>query len=161
MFGFEINTILHNVFRFCSSFPSIRFLGVFARDKIPSVSYVNSLAPCAYVANTDASTMPGSHWVAFYHPAPSYLYFFDSYGTSPSVYDFPVPEHYHVKHNPYLIQSLTSEACGQYCIYFLYLCATHQDVNHILHRFSLLPSHQADALIMHTILKLKRLFLKK
>ena len=158
MFAIEINLILTNLFRHCSSYPPIRFLGVYSRDQIPSESYVNTLTPCSYVANIDPSNMPGSHWVAFYHPAPNYVYFFDSFGSAPSLFDFKFPGKYHGTHNHYLIQSLNSQACGQYCIYFLYLCATHQDVNHLLHRFSLLPSQQADALITQAILKIKRLF---
>ena len=40
------------------------FGGVFAADELPKVI----TSPCGFVANTDPSTEPGTHWVAFYFP---------------------------------------------------------------------------------------------
>ena len=42
------------------------FGGVFAADELPKVI---TYFPCGFVANTDPSTEPGTHWVAFYFPS--------------------------------------------------------------------------------------------
>ena len=42
------------------------FGGVFAADELPKI--MNTF-PCGFVANTDPSTEPGTHWVAFYFPS--------------------------------------------------------------------------------------------
>ena len=94
------------------------YLGVFPRDQIPT-SFIRY--PSAYVANTDPSSQPGTHWVAFYHESPNSLEFFDSYGMHPEVYRFhlsPYIKNLDINSNP--IQSLHSSDCGQYCIFYLY-----------------------------------------
>ena len=64
---------------------STKFLGVFSRDLIPLTC--NSY-PCAFVANTDPSSLHGRHWVVFYYTSPTHLEFFDSYGHPPEDYNF-------------------------------------------------------------------------
>ena len=51
------------------------YLGVFSRDELP---HSFTRYPSAYVANTDPRSLPGQHWVAFYHLSPTHLEFFDS-----------------------------------------------------------------------------------
>ena len=41
------------------------FVGVFAADELPTLNTF----PYGFVANTDPSTEPGTHWVAFYFPS--------------------------------------------------------------------------------------------
>ena len=97
---------------------STRYLGVYSLNQIPS-TFTNF--PCAYVANTDPSTLPGRHWVAFYHLSPSHLEFFDSYGFEPDDYHFPLSPHItEIDYNSHPIQSLNSSDCGQYCIFYVY-----------------------------------------
>ena len=60
------------------------FGGVFAADELPKVI----TSPCGFVANTDPSTEPGTHWVAFYFPSRDKGEFFDSYGYPPEHYGF-------------------------------------------------------------------------
>ena len=55
------------------------FVGVFAADELPTLNTF----PCGFVANTDPSTEPGTHWVAFYFPSREKGEFFDSYGHPP------------------------------------------------------------------------------
>ena len=59
-----------------------KFCGVFASDKLPQAieTYL-----CGFVANTDPSHEPGTHWVAFYF-ASKEGEFFDSYGYPPNHY---------------------------------------------------------------------------
>ena len=95
----------------------IKYLGVFAIDQIPITL---THYPCAYVANTDPISKPGQHWTAFYHLSPTELEFFDSYGSPPHEYEFPVPPNLtSLLYNSYPLQSPHSTVCGQYCIFYL------------------------------------------
>ena len=94
------------------------YLGVFSRDELP---HSFTRYPSAYVANTDHSSLPGQHWVAFYHLSPSHLEFFDSYGCPPEDYHFHIPPSItQIDINSHQIQSDNSSDCGQYCIFYLY-----------------------------------------
>ena len=61
-----------------------KFCGVFPADQL-----LKSLStfPCGFVANTDPSTKPGTHWVVFYFPTYNTGEFFDSYGQTPKHYN--------------------------------------------------------------------------
>jgi hypothetical protein len=62
------------------------FLGVFPSDELPSEEITN---PCSIIVNVDASTQPGSHWLAKrFEPRSSQAYYFDSYGLPPFVQIF-------------------------------------------------------------------------
>ena len=69
-----------------------RFCGVFAADQLPKSL---STFPCGFVANTDPSTEPGTHWVVFHFPNHKTCEFFDSYGQQ--------PEHYNESFKTYLL----------------------------------------------------------
>ncbi len=91
------------------------FLGVFSADQLPNIEY----RPSAFVANTDPSTSPGEHWVAFFIDKETE--YFDSYGLPP----FPVFENYLSRLGKYIFNDVTLQdfdttVCGQYCIFFLH-----------------------------------------
>lgn len=99
------------------------FQGCFPADMIPTTL---EDFPCAFVVNTDVSTMPGRHWVAFYAKDDSSLEMFDSFGHPPSKYPqfkyftdlFAV-----VEFNGNRMQEHWSSACGLYCmVYILFRC---------------------------------------
>ena len=97
------------------------FCGVFPSNKLPQtvIKY-----PCGFVANTDPSDKPGTHWVAFYFPTEEKGEFFDSYGQPPSFYrdsfgDFLNKHSYEWNFNTRKLQSAWSDVCGQYCIFYL------------------------------------------
>ena len=92
----------------------VNFLGVFARDEIPGKS---ELYPACYVANTDPSSEPGTHWVAFFLESPTKCEFFDSYGLHPRAYGFSQQI---TSYNHTQLQTIHSTVCGHYCILFLY-----------------------------------------
>ena len=92
----------------------VNFLGVFARDHVPTTIHNY---PACFVANTDPSSKPGEHWVAFYLTTPQKIDFFDSYGFHPRAYGFTLPV---TSYNHTQYQSLKSNVCGQYCILYLY-----------------------------------------
>ena len=64
-----------------------RYLGVFARDRIPS--NLNHL-PCAYLDNTDINALPGKHWIAFQHESTTHREFFNANREPPQTYDFSI-----------------------------------------------------------------------
>ncbi len=95
--------------------------GVFPSDKLLQTL---EKYPCRFVANTDPSGKPGTHWVAFYIPSEGEGEFFDSYGQPPSFYrdsfaDFLNKHSYEWKFNTHKLQSVWSDVCKQYCIFYL------------------------------------------
>ena len=94
---------------------SPHFLGVFAADKIP-LERMRNLQTFSLIANTDPSSSPGQHWVAFMRKKGN-NFFFDSYGMKPS--HFPPWRHFDGwSHNAMDLQQDESDVCGDYCIFF-------------------------------------------
>jgi len=113
MNGYQINKILLK-----EKITATVYQGVFSADAIP-VLPPNSAA----VVNRDDSSQPGSHWMAIYIDENGNLEFFDSYGQSPFFYgkliqDY-VSKYSNVIWNSVTFQSITSNVCGHYCIYFI------------------------------------------
>ena len=110
------------------------FLGVFSSDQLPAMvmSY-----PACFVCNTDRSTEPGSHWIAFYIISPNEVEFFDSFGNEPAAFQGPIlnfaSRYSRVTYNP--MQSNVTAVCGQYCIYYLYSKCKGQSLNFFLSFF--------------------------
>ena len=52
---------------------SCDFIGVFPRDQIP---HNITKYPACYIANSDTSKSPGTHWLAIYISDPNYSEFF-------------------------------------------------------------------------------------
>lgn len=115
--------------RLAAAASSPEFIGVFAADEIPTQSSEHSVC---FIANTDPSTLPGTHWVAFVIfnnavGAHSHTtYFFDSYGLPLSYYsrlhsECAQREYTNVRLvNTQQLQSIHSTVCGQYCALFLF-----------------------------------------
>ena len=96
------------------------FLGVHMLDRIPRV-----LPEQCLIANTDLSSQPGEHWVAFYRSRDGKLYQYDSFGRAPArlmpgalkragggIYG-------HVDRDAE--QRVSEENCGQRCLAWLVL----------------------------------------
>ena len=125
---YEIENILSKVIPTSRT----RFLGVFALDQIPQID--NSFSfPLCFVSNTHPSTKPGEHWVALFYLSPDSLEFFDSYGLPPAVYGFSLDPRVY---NHRTLQSLNSNVCGQYCIFYLYHRSRGKSLSRILNSFS-------------------------
>jgi hypothetical protein len=60
---------------------STKFCGVFPSDKLLLPQTLDKY-PCGFVANTDLSNKPGTHWVVFNFPFEGKGEFFDSHGKS-------------------------------------------------------------------------------
>lgn len=95
------------------------FAGVFPSDKIPTLRNF----PCAFVVNTDKHHEKGSHWLAIYIQDKKTIEFFDSYGLSPETYGEDiarfVQKYSRMRWNKTTLQSVTSNVCGHYCIFFI------------------------------------------
>jgi hypothetical protein len=107
------------------------FLGVFARDRLPSS--IDRSRPALLVCNTDAHDMPGEHWIAIYIEDSSYGEYFDSFGRPPDA-PFRTFLHRHCSRWIYAdrhLQSVISRFCGHYCIFYCVHRARGKNLNAI------------------------------
>ena len=98
------------------------FVGVFPADAIRIRQCVGAWKfPIFFIANTDPSTKPGEHWVAFVIHCPQTIEVFDSFGRPARNYSthlnrfiqtFPIQ-----RHNKRQFQSIYSDTCGYFCLY--------------------------------------------
>src|SRR5882757_2759354 len=101
------------------------FKGVFPADYLAAAA-TPFLLPACFVVNTDPSTKPGAHWVAYYFDKKGGVDYFDSYGLPPTTPDLLTFFSSHNSggawrrfYNGVKLQGNTSKACGFYCVYFL------------------------------------------
>ena len=95
------------------------FKKVCALDEIETPSY-----PSAYVINSDTCNKKGEHWVVVYFDKNRRGEYFDSYGLSPAVLGLEAyMDRFSLDwiYNRKTIQSLFSNVCGHYCVYFISL----------------------------------------
>ncbi|KAK7486122.1 hypothetical protein BaRGS_00022588 [Batillaria attramentaria] len=78
--------------------------------------------PAAFVVNTDRASGPGDHWVAIYIDELGRGEYFDSYGlppTQPELVRFLNRHCWYHRHNPQILQRVTSRVCGMYAVYYI------------------------------------------
>ena len=115
---------------------SKKFCGVFPSNKLPQTI---DRYPCGFVANTDPSSGPGTHWAAFYFPSEERGEFFDSYGHAPEYYRKSFGDFLKSRASDFnrrKLQSAWSDVCGQYCIFYLSHRARGQSMSNIVHLFN-------------------------
>ena len=95
------------------------FKGVFSADKLRRFTEY----PHCFVANTDVSGQPGTHWVAFYIQTPTTTEYFDSLGEWPpqsqNIFNYLSRNYENIIFNTKKIQATYEDACGPFSIYFL------------------------------------------
>ena len=100
------------------------FLGAFPYDGLPKKPKCDIFS---LVINTESSKEPGDHWLVLLYKKP-YFYFVDSYGrtlhdqTFPSQFTSTIKNYIgnvRYKFNKKWLQQLTTNACGDYCVYFI------------------------------------------
>lgn len=96
----------------------IPFGGVFPSDRLPP----HQTEDVCYIFNSDPSTKPGEHWLAYYQ-LNGRAEFFDSFGRSAT--DYPAIGQWLLQGPFQPVQQLTirlqgpSLLCGPYCLFFL------------------------------------------
>ena len=111
-----------------------KFVGVFASDSLPK----DKEYPGAYIVNTDPSSKPGQHWIAFFLPEPGRIEVFDSFGKDPVTYSTDFAKWIgkdHVQNSRKTLQSNSTTVCGNFCLFFILLrCydVTFKDIASIL-----------------------------
>ena len=124
--------------------------GVFPSDKLPVIKTY----PTGLISNTDPHHLPGTHWVAMYFTSPGNSEFFDSYGFPPEVYEM---EDYILRnatlYNDIPLQGMTSDVCGDYCLFYLLHRARNMDLNTILANFRMKDTQWNDAQVAHFLHK--------
>jgi hypothetical protein len=111
-----------------------QLLDVFAADELPYQIPVGSLA----IANCCNREDPGQHWVAICQETSNRLEMFDSYGFGPSIYNLEnkLPVSNVVVYNTNQLQSIHSDVCGQYCLYYCYFKSRGYAMSDIVSIFS-------------------------
>jgi len=91
--------------------------------------------PAMIIQNCDPIGKPGSHWIAYVAYENGTCEYFDSYGNPVYKYNVQVPGKI-VNENCRVLQSATSETCGEFCLYFIYHRAIGISYNKIINKFS-------------------------
>ena len=108
---FEIENVMKN-------FMGKRFLGVFPSD-FQCLPNVNTYPSC-FISNSDPCHENGTHWIAIYVIDKKNAEFFDSFGMGPmSKGHKQFLKNYNYIYNIENIQSIYSDLCGLYSIYYL------------------------------------------
>ena len=111
-----------------------QFLNVFAADELPYQMPFGSLA----IVNCCNQGDFGRHWLEICQETSNRLEIFDSYGFSPSMYNLEskLPTSNVVVHNTKQLQSIHSDVCGQYCLYYCYFKSRGYAMSDIVSIFS-------------------------
>ena len=96
------------------------FVGVFPSDKLPKKS---PKGPSAYIVNTDPHDKPGKHWLAIW-VKDGVCEIMDSYGLPLKYYEATPLEKWtrqwkYIVTNGRALQSIRSNSCGHYCLFYL------------------------------------------
>lgn len=117
----ETSEIFHILDR---KLPKSVFKGVVSADDFPRPPSGDGVF--CFVSNTDCFCSEGTHWIAFYRDQYSVGHYFDSFGMKPNNAMKDIWIKYFQKVSPYgveyynrRIQEITSDNCGQFCIYYL------------------------------------------
>ena len=95
--------------------------------------------PCIFVCNTDPSNLPGQHWIALYFDEQGHGEYFDSlgpYSVNREIVSYMDMHTLSWHKNENQIQSLYSNVCGQYCIYFLMKRCRNISINTVVNHFT-------------------------
>ena len=95
------------------------YLGCYAADQIPKIEMLNW--PFSMVINESTSKNIGTHWVSVFSPNKECIFYFDSLADYPNIIIKNFLEKFkYIRNNKKILQNPFSDACGQFCIYFIY-----------------------------------------
>lgn len=127
------------------------FLGVFPSDGLPPILQY----PASLVVNLDPHDLPGSHWAAIYIDGNKKATYFDSFGLPPIPTIKLLLRTYSRKNtcSKRVLQELTSNVCGHYCILFILCRSRGRSTTSFLRAFGRNPKKN-DALVLARFKKL-------
>lgn len=127
--------------------------GVFACDRIKKPSDKKA---CAYILNTDPHYKKGYHWVAVYiDQLKKNGYYFDSYGLPPvrnEFVDFFRENCTNYTYNDVRVQDIKSNACGEFCLYFLIHMSYGWSPDDIIYALKKRPDSEVLEYVEHLLL---------
>ena len=97
-------------------FLKLHYRGAWPRHRLPAIPKAGSF----FLINTDPDPAGGQHWLIIYFNASRKYEVFDSLGQSQSILQHLFYPGDKVKFNLQAYQSTNSEACGEFCFYFIY-----------------------------------------
>ena len=119
------------------------YKGVFASNTIP----LDMKVPFCFIANTMREGTTGQHWIACYSDSRNTIDYFDSLAeAAPVELQHFLDQFSQVNKNTISLQSLFSEACGQYCIYFLVKRRKHSFIT-VLKKLYSLPMIEREKMV--------------
>jgi hypothetical protein len=125
------------------------FEGVFAADRLRLPTHY----PASIVANLDESKESGSHWVGIFAKSPSEVLYFDSYGMPPDGKILHFLRNFaRIRPNNFPVQSVISNVCAAYCVYFIYMCSRGENYADILSRLA--HKQNSDAFVRNFMYEL-------
>ena len=104
-----------------------KFGGVYSRDTLPIFAENDTF----YVCNTDASFLPGKHWVVMYM-IDNCREYFDSLGGRINEEEFIQFLGGHYNYVLVQTQEPLSTVCGQYCLFYMCLRVRGYSMNYIV-----------------------------
>jgi hypothetical protein len=140
--GWQLNAILAR-----DSYVRGIYRGVFPLNDLPEQC---STLPAAFIVNTAKSKQKGEHWVAIFIDAWSVGTYFDSFGLPPLhpiFIDFLNRHTVKWLHSERPVQSLLSNACGEFCVYFIRCKCRGQSLPYLLRIFDIIRPENNDSLI--------------
>jgi hypothetical protein len=107
--------------------------GVYASDELPEIGHY----PFGGILNTAPSSKSGQHWIAFFFTHDRKGLYFNSSGNAPTTQfqDFMEKYSEEVIYNSEQLQADTTNTCGLYCLYFLFLACRGKLMHEILSNF--------------------------
>lgn len=134
------------------------YVGTFAADKVDRYSNVMTANGRdkypKFIANSDNSNQPGEHWIAFVALSGTSLEIFDSYGRRTIDYSDNLYRFMRGFHRIKQFQSMFSETCGYFCLFYLFYRAKGEKMNKVLGHLNK-RNHLANDLLVVRAVKRK------
>ena len=132
-----------------------KFVGVFPMDLLPTKQVKQTTRPFCFIVNSAPSSSQGEHWLAVHIDMHGQGELFDSYGHPADFYDQRLEAFLDkncIGHsfNARELQTLWSDVCVQFCLYYLLHRCREIPANNIIQQFSkskVVNDHMVDGFI--------------
>lgn len=141
------------------------FIGVFSVDKLPTNRLI---LPCCLITNLSKSDEKGTHFVAIYISSKNQLFYFDSFGFLPPIWNKPLLQFL----KPWLednqfqtvlkhpIQKFNSLFCGWYCAAFCLIIGNKlMSINQFIKIFEKNLLQKNDIIVTNVIKEIENIIL--